>query len=131
MSLGAGMRSPTHTRQRGLLLYITKVVGAGAAVPTFPDGEQGDAVSVARSAAGIYVFTFPGDTGVSLDIRGVRCSLKQGTAKDLFCTTDYSEADKTVTVTVKDGASAFADIDLTTSEVLMLEVLVSTSKTLT
>lgn len=123
MTIGFGMGSPMQGKQDGLRLYTAKFVGAGTSTPT---GLEGDASSVARDDTGDYTVTFPGD--VTWDIRGVHCLIKQAATKDLVWQATYSETARTVTLTVKNAASSFAEIDLTTSEEVLLEVLVKTTK---
>lgn len=113
--LGKGMTSPVHARQRGLVAWAAKCVGAGTSAPT---GLEGDAESVTRSGEGVYVLTFPGDT--SLDVRGVHVSISQAGTSDLYATHTYDEDARTVTVTVKDATdgTAFSEADLSSSETL-------------
>lgn len=114
--------SPLRATQFGLVEMVAKCVGAGSSDPT---ALEGDATSVSRSATGTYVVTFPGAT---LDVRDVHVSIRQAASKDLFHTFTYDESAGTVTVTVKNGAASFADIDLTTDETLHVRVLVKVTR---
>lgn len=123
-TIGYGMGAPMSAGQLGMRILNAKCVGAGTSAPT---GLEGDAASVSRSGTGVYVVTFAGD--VTFDVRDCQVSIRQAGSKDLFCTWTYDEAARTVTVNVKNGASSFAEIDLTTSETLHVTLLVNMSAT--
>ncbi|MEQ9074099.1 MAG: hypothetical protein RLP09_09600 [Sandaracinaceae bacterium] len=125
MALGK-ITAPMAAVQRGMVELYAKCVGAGTSVPT---GLEGDAISVSRSGAGIYVLTFPGDG--DFDVRDVRASIRQAASSDLVAHFTYDEAARTVTVNVKNAthATPFTDADITSSETLHVVVTLKTSKT--
>lgn len=123
MSLGKGMASPMHAYQLGMRLLVAKCVGAGTSTPT---GLEGDAVSLSRTGVGDYEFTFDGEG--ALDIRDVNVSVRQAATKDVVPFFTYDEAARTVTVTTKNAAGSFAEIDLTSSEELLVSLWVKTTK---
>lgn len=123
MGVGKGLASRVDARQLGMRRLTAKCVGAGTSTPT---GLEGDASGVVRDDVGDYTFTFIGDR--AFDIRDVHVSIKQAATKDLVPFFTYDEAARTVTVTVKNAASSFAEADITSSEVLHVTVDVKTSK---
>lgn len=113
-------------RQLGMVELSAKCVGNGASNPT---GLEGDATSVVRDDTGDYTITFPGLTG-GLDIRNVDVFIAQAATSDLVPFATYNEANKTVTVTVKDATAGtpFSEADLSSSETLHVVVKVKTTK---